>query len=313
MTTKSDAYDEYWHFAHKRNEVFRAKNDLDNSLTIDDPILEKFKFTNCYRVLDRTTQFLLREVIYSKSFSPEDTFFRTILFKLFNKIETWEHLESTLGEITLSSFNPETYCKILTTHKANASRLYSAAYIMPSGKKEYGSSVKHENNIKMLQAMIKDNLHKKVWEISDLKDLYETLLKIPTIGPFLAYQYAIDLTYSHYSSTSEEQFVVAGPGAVRGIKKCFLSLGGKSYEYVIRQMVESQQFEFEKLGIDFRYMGGRPLQLIDCQNLFCEVDKYLREKRPDLGNPNSRIKQLYRPKNNKVLYFFPPTWDIKKI
>ncbi|MDN8660534.1 putative DNA base hypermodification protein, partial [Staphylococcus aureus] len=77
------------------------------------------------------------------------------------------HLESTLGEITLRSFNPEVYCKVLAAHKANASRLYSAAYIMPSGKNEYGSSIKHENNIRMLQAMIKDNLHKKVWEISD--------------------------------------------------------------------------------------------------------------------------------------------------
>ena len=45
-------------------------------------------------------------------------------------------------------------------------------------------------------------------------------------------------------------------------------------------MAENQEDEFARRGIEFQTLWGRPLQLIDCQNLFCEVDKYARVYHP---------------------------------
>ncbi len=60
-----------------------------------------------------------------------------------------------------------------------------------------------------------------------------------------------------------------------------------SNEDIIRYMYEHQDEKFKRLGLDFKKIGNRPLQLIDCQNIFCELDKYCRQALPDLkSKPN---------------------------
>ncbi|WP_433589064.1 nucleotide kinase domain-containing protein [Pseudomonas koreensis] len=312
MIIKSDAYDEYWKFAFLRQLAFRTslpQNISHIEQQHEDPIIKKYKFTNCYRALDRTSQFLIKEVIHSNNWSPENTFFRVLLFKVFNKIETWQILEKEFGAITLETFSPMLFCSALDHAKKNKEKIYSAAYIMPSGIKEFGSTKKHENNIMLIELLIKKELHKRIWDIKNLEDVYKALLATPTLGPFLAFQYSIDLGYSPHSITKEDQFVVAGPGAIRGIEKCFHDIGKNNYRYIIEFMAESQEKEFNTLGLEFPYLKNRKLQLIDIQNLFCEVDKYLRVKRPDLSKYKSRIKQHYTKKTNPIEFTFPPKWN----
>ena len=68
----------------------------------EDEIITKHKFTNAYRASDRVSQYLIRRVIYRDDLPGDrrEVFFRIILFKLFNKIETWELLEEQVGAIT---------------------------------------------------------------------------------------------------------------------------------------------------------------------------------------------------------------------
>ena len=86
------AYDTYWRFEKKRQDLFINKIRGNRHPWVDDPILQKYKFTNIYRVNDRVSQYLIKNVIYSKKYESQDVFFRIILFKLFNRIETWELL-----------------------------------------------------------------------------------------------------------------------------------------------------------------------------------------------------------------------------
>jgi len=59
-------------------------------------------------------------------------------------------------------------------------------------------------------------------------------------------------------------------------------------------------------------LRGRPLQLIDCQNLFCEVDKYARVAHPQITGRSgrTRIKQLFAPVVDPVPAWFPPKWGL---
>lgn len=271
-------------------------------------ILQSYKFTNCYRSLDRTSQYLIKHIINRTDQSPEDVFFRIILFKLFNKIETWLSLEAALGEISVYSFCAKNYSLALDKLREQSQKIYSAAYIMPSGKREWGSPTKHVNNLLMLETMVKNELHKRIWEERNMTQIFEHFLRIPSIGKFLAYQYATDIAYSHYSEASEDQFVIAGPGAARGIQKCFPTATERSYRYIIQMMSEIQEQEFSRFGLTFQPLKNRPLQLIDCQNLFCEVDKYLRVKRPEFGKPGARIKQHYRKTESDIDYCLPCKW-----
>ena len=74
----------------------------------NDAILLKHKFTNVYRASDRVSQYLIRNVIYSDdsdSFFSRRYVFRIILFKIFNKIETWESFQNALGRIDYKSYS----------------------------------------------------------------------------------------------------------------------------------------------------------------------------------------------------------------
>jgi hypothetical protein len=81
---------------------------------------------------------------------------------------------------------------------------------------------------------------------------------------------------------------------------------------VISYVAERQTEEFSKRGLKFKNLFGRPLQLIDCQNLFCEIDKYARVAFPNINSSTerTRIKQKFRPNTEQIVYFFPPKWGL---
>lgn len=220
----SIVYDTYWKFAYLRQAVFINK--LTNSEVSNDPIIRNYKFTNVYRASDRVSQYLINKVIYKGNYSPRDAFYRIILFKIFNKIETWELLEQHLGEIKYKNGNLKAINELLSRQFEAGKRIYSAAYIMPSGSSVFKNKRKHTNHLMLIEKMIEDKAFKKIQEARSLENVYKILLSYPTIGPFLAYQFSIDLNYSELINFDENDFVVAGPGAVSGIAKCFISTGG---------------------------------------------------------------------------------------
>lgn len=308
----TEVYDTYWKFAAKRQAIFFSKLKNDLPPWTNDPILSSYKFTNSYRASDRVSQYLIKNVIYQGNPSPRETFFRILLFKIFNKIETWQLLEKEIGPINYASYSFEAYNEVLSTAMKNKKAIYSGAYIMASGKSFFGHSRKHQNHLKLIELMMADDIPLKIKSLKSLEELYQLLRSYPTLGNFLAFQYAIDINYSELTNFSEMDFVVPGPGAKDGIRKCFSSLGNYSEEDIIRMMADRQEQEFERLEIDFMKLWGRPLQLIDCQNLFCEVDKYSRVAHPNIQGISNRkrIKSKYSPKRTKIDYWYPPKWGI---
>jgi thymidylate kinase len=308
-------YDTYWRFAAERQEIFfRRLKGLQPHWT-DDPILQAHKFTNAYRASDRVSQFLIQKVIYEGDQSPEELFFRTVLFKLFNKIETWNLLESKLGTITYSDFTFERYDKVLTQAMSNGTKIYSAAYIMPSGSKVFQTDRKHRAHLQLLGRMMEDELFYRIADARSMQESFRRLLSYPMIGDFLAYQFATDLNYSTLTNFNEMDFVVPGPGARNGIRKCFSSLGGLNEVDIIKVVADRQEEEFQRLGICFQTLWGRRLQLIDCQNIFCETDKYSRVKHPEIAGvtQRTRIKQKFRITPTQIRYWYPPKWGINDL
>lgn len=309
---KTRVYDTYWKFAYERQNIFmRRLRGIKYNIT-DDVILKEYKFTNTYRASDRVSQYLIKNIIYQIGYTEEDTIFRILLFKTFNNIDTWKKLENRFENINYKSFNIDKYGKVLKDYYNKGEKLYSGAYIMASGKTFFGQERKFMNHLMLIDYMLKDNVTKKIIQCKKLEELYNVLLSYPTIGTFLAYQYAIDINYSELVDFDEMEFVIAGPGAKAGIRKCFSNSEEYSQEYIIKYMCEHQKEEFKRLGLEFKNLWGRELQLIDCQNIFCETDKYSRVKYPNIidCNGRKRIKQKYRMKEEKIEYFYPPKWGI---
>lgn len=307
-------FETYWRFAAERQAIFFKRYCNKPEPWTSDPTLRKFKFTNVYRVLDRASQFLIKHVIYEGKQTSEEVFFRVLLFKMFNKIETWILLKEELGTLKWSTYSFGKYDKVLSKAKADKRRLYSAAYIMPSVKNVFGHRYKHRNHLKLLEKMMENKLYAQLEKTKSMQEAFECFKEYPGIGDFLAYQFITDINYSEITGFDEMDFVIPGPGARDGIHKCFLDLGGLSEIELIKRVALQQEEEFACRNIEFRTLFGRPLQLIDCQNLFCEVDKYARVAHPEVvgKSKRQRIKQLFNSDPEPIDYYFPPKWKLNK-
>ena len=270
MKKREEVYDLYWYFAYERQNIFIKKLNGEPYPWTNDEILNTYKFCNSYRVNDRVSQYLLKNVIYNGiNYSKETMLFRIILFKLFNKESTWELLKNNLKDITLDNFNREEYSKILTNSIERGEKIYNDAYIS-CATKAFGYDRKHDNHLALLNKMfIIDKMQDKILKCNNMTDAFNIIKSYPLIGNFMAYQLVTDINYSDIVDWKEDEFTVAGPGSLRGIKKCFISLDGMTNEDIIRYMYEHQDEEFKRLNYNFKKIGKRKLQLIYFQNIFC--------------------------------------------
>lgn len=310
----SPVFETYWRFAAERQAIFHRRLAGAPAPWTEDKILQRYKFTNAYRASDRVSQYLIQHVIYNSTHSYEDTIFRILLFKVFNRIDTWMRLAPAVQPLCYKTGDLIELESILSAALSNGERIYSAAYIMPSGTSIYGYKNKHKTHIRLLRDAMRNGLTDKLVSSKSMSVAFKHLRAIPTIGDFLAYQYVTDINYAEVVNFSEMDFVVPGPGARDGIRKCFTDLGEYSEADIIKMMAEKQEDYFRRYELNFLSLWGRPLQLIDCQNIFCEVDKYARVYHPEITGLSGRIriKQTFKPKHSVPKVWYPPKWNLNQ-
>jgi len=302
--------DTYWRFAAERQQVYLARVRGDAAPWTTDPIIVRHRFTNCYRATDRVSQYLIGQVIYRGSQDPDEVLFRILLFKLFNRISTWELLCSAFGEPTWAGFCLERYDRVLAEALGRGEAIYSAAYIVSPPR--LGARRKHTNHLLLVRRMLRDGLVSRLQASESMEHAFRALRCYPSLGDFLAYQLLIDINYSMIIDFDEMDFVVAGPGARDGLRKCFGAAARGIEADLIRYLTNTQEQHFARLGLRFPGLNGRRLHLIDCQNLSCEVDKYARVAHPKIAgySGRTRIKQRFQPDDHPVTSWLPPKWRI---
>ena len=212
--------------------------------------------------------------------------------------------------INNKTFNVKDYSKVLENAISNGIKIYNDAYISCANK-AFGYDRKHDNHLALLNKMFnEDKIQEKIVKCKTMEEAFNIIKSYPLIGNFMAYQLVTDINYSEIVNWREDEFTVAGPGSLRGIKKCFIDKGKMSNEDIIRYMYKHQEEEFKRLNLDFKKIGNRPLQLIDCQNIFCELDKYCRQALPDLKSNRTKIKKHYIPKKEIIEYIYPSKWKL---
>lgn len=89
MLEPGPVYRSYWRFAAARHEVYLRRLRGEPPPWTNDPVIGTWRFTNVYRIADRVSQYLIRNVIYVGSQDADEVVFRVLLFKWFNRISTW--------------------------------------------------------------------------------------------------------------------------------------------------------------------------------------------------------------------------------
>ncbi|MGI8411623.1 MAG: nucleotide kinase domain-containing protein [Solirubrobacteraceae bacterium] len=311
MQRREDVYSAYWTFATERQRIFERRLAGQPGPWTDDPILARYRFTNAFRMSDRVTQFLIAEVIYAHpEMPPEDLLVRIMLARLFSKPETWRAIEDGLGPVGRSTLRDRRLPALLGELHATGP-IYTSAFIL-CATPAYGYDRKYLNHLALVRDMVRQRLPRAVASARRLKDVYDALLRFPLIGPFMAYQLAIDINYSELVDFSENEFTMPGPGAERGIRKVFPAAHRREMPTIIDCMVNDQEAACAALGIERPTLFGHPLRAIDCQNLFCELDKYARVRFPELRSNRIRIKAQFSPSPEPIRLFYPPKWGINE-
>jgi hypothetical protein len=309
-TPRRDLYEAYWRFAAERHQIFERRLTGTPPPWTEDEILRRYRFCNAFRASDRVSQYLIRDVIYASDEARfEDTVVRTVLFRLFSRPSTWELIERQTGPVSRETFDADRIAAVLDDAWASDQRLYTSAFILCANA-SYGFKRKHRNHLALVDAMVQDRLPERLGEMQTLREIYEALIEYPLIGPFMAYQLAIDLNYGPQFRFSESDFTMPGPGAVRGLKKLFTDLGDHSPQDAIFWLVDQQARAPETFGVVAPSLFGRDLQAIDCQNLLCEVDKYARVAFPELQSNRRRMKRTYSDPLPMMRLFYPLHWEI---
>jgi hypothetical protein len=310
---RQGVYELYWTFASRRQAAFEARLAGKSWPWTDDRILQTYKFCNVFRAADRVSQFMIRDVAYGHD--PEskarDRIFQIVAFRTFSKIETWRGVKDELGGAPrLEHLRNGAFERALDRVKAASGGLYTGAFILCANK-AFGFDEKHRNHVALFKHMFVEHAcAERVLQAPSLEAVVALLESFPLLGPFMAYQIAIDLNYSEFIDFSENDYTQAGPGALRGLRKAFADLGDYTPAETILWMVERQEEEFARLGLPFSGLFGRQLHGIDCQGLFCELDKYCREAIPELISARSRIKAKYVAAQESMDLFFPPKWGL---
>lgn len=305
-------YELYWTFASRRQAAFEKRVAGAPPPWTDDPILRAFKFCNVFRAADRVSQYMIRRVAYADGmFDWADRIFQIVAFRTFSNVATWDGLQTLLGTApTIADLASGRFERALDELKALRGGLYTGAFILCANK-AYGFDEKHRNHVGLFKHMfVERKLGEEVRGAKSLEGIVRCLQAYPLMGPFMAYQTAIDLNYSTLVDFDEDDYTQAGPGALRGLRKAFTDWGDFSPSDTIAWMVDRQEAEFERLSLPFSGLFGRRLHAIDCQGLFCELDKYCREAVPLLASNRTRIKARFVASTTPLELFFPPKWGL---
>lgn len=274
-------YEAFEAFARKRMIIYHRRVD-GIAEPIGDPILETWKFTNCYRILDRFSQYLI-EIVNGK-YTPkneEQHAAQIYIARLYNRAETYEDLPLEYR------IEPLTYLEEIKTwaeqKMSRGVKIHSNAFLYCSPF-SMGYKTWTELYLLRLKQLRSSGKLIELYNSTSLEDSFNILNTYPGFGDFLSYQFALDYSYLH--NISYEDFIVPGPGALNGFNAVFEGLSKVYAPSVMKEITRRGITEFPYLkvaGKTYRLRGN------DVQNLFCEFSKYARTLK------GGRPKNKHRP------------------
>ena len=205
----------------------------------DNPIIREYRFTNVRREHDKETRWVI-ENICKADMTEANKWMNLILFRMINKSETCRNFMpidfENVNWVKLREYvenAPEGYVFFTNAFKTSGVKGAAAKALGHTSAfkdKEHGvppliSVVQYCKELYDHEEIIHN-----IGNCVNAQQVFQALQSVPGIGYFLAYQIFVDMTYCPESLWSENEFVVAGPGARRGLDLVFEDRGGMTYE-----------------------------------------------------------------------------------
>jgi hypothetical protein len=285
----------FWKMIEERHLIYKRKEleQLPPPWT-HDPIFLEYKFTNIFRFLDRGTRIVTEHILTAPNHKPEDIIFNVILYRLFNKIETFMHHGMyKVGKYTKSALEGSLRALEAT---GNGSVFTNAFIVSGYSNSMFGNpSLDKISRLALIMEWMAPDIIEStpiIMNTDDMEVAYKEIISMRGLGPFLSYQISVDLSYWDKTKFDDKQFTVAGPGCKRGIDTIIADeLKGKDYEDVIHWLRDHQFSFYKDYGINhIKLFDDQPfpvLSVMELENCLCEFQKYWKAK-TNSGRPRNK-------------------------
>ena len=184
----ADAVAAFLLFVHERQKIWKRKYTGKRQTLTKNNVLSTQWFTNMYRELDRGTMYFRKCLLELKDRTPSNTtidhelvhsvLFKSVVYRLINKVETFVDFG---GLPTPKDFS--TFLTFLAEKKSQNEVIFTCAH----------QNMGYERLLKTLHFVRKNSASLasqviKAAEMKSLKTAHKTLLSIPNVGAFFAWQ-----------------------------------------------------------------------------------------------------------------------------
>lgn len=295
----NDGMKRFFAYARERHTVYLRRQRGEEVWTAD-TILQKYRFCNVFRELDRTTIWVNENLrtIECRSGPGVDLFRALAIFRYINRIETGQRLLPILRhQPQMARKLVAEVCLELRRMVANGESILGAAYMIktPVGKdKVTGLGEIWSALLPQSPTLVEDWCRRP-----NLQRATESLSQFHYVGPFMAYEIATDLRHTPILDRADDimEWANPGPGAMRGAARVMgmdlnpgaLSRGKRKDVACVLQLMQ----DIVEHSRDPVYwpQDWPAWEMRDAEHNLCEFDKYERA-RLGQGEP----KQLYRRK-----------------
>lgn len=274
----------------------------------DNPIIQEFRFTNVRREHDKETKWVI-EHICKADMSTANKWINLILFRMINKSETCRNFMPIDFE-NVDWQKIVHYAQNLPKDYTVFTNAFHTIGVKQGACKALGvemGTVDKPEGIPPLYAVIgycqqlynNESFIQRLGSCTTAKEFFEALQSVMGIGFFLAYQIFVDWTYCEESLWSENEFVIAGPGARRGLDLVFENRDGMTYEEALFWLRNNWvdicswyglPWNPDEIFVDLD-PSDRYMNVMSLQNCHCEISKYIRAVN---GTGRPRNKYHYR-------------------
>jgi len=255
----SENLDKYAAFVRARHQVWQRRLLNIAPPWTEDPIVATRKFTNVFRILDRGSQYLY-QIMRDEDYHT--ALFRAFLYRYTNRPEPWVAFEEVWGYLpTHEDAVDGTLLATWMEFRKQGMPIFGNAYKMFSGLENKGTD-RLTWSVNLARDWITSAFAERYQSLGDQKSRAELLQTIPRCASFMGMQILTDTAY--YDGRSENEFVIAGPGAIAGSKAIDVRVHPDA---MIRGLT---QFWADQGDVN---LYGRVPSLMDVQNTLCEYSK----------------------------------------
>lgn len=262
----------FWYWINERHRIYQRRLDgLPRPWTAD-TILQRYKFTNVFRELDRGTAWLRENFTQPHWNDPLELIaFNLAWYRMFNWTGTGEYLGWQ------ETWDPEAVKDKLYRKEG---QIFTGAHIIHS---EPGQS-KIESIVDVCSHVwaIRDAIKNTARDTRRLEATFKLLTTLRHIGGFMGYEIVTDYRHSRLllDAIDVRTWANPGPGCIRGLRRLDPEMRPSDALGRMTYLLEESQYNLEN--------HVPPLEMRDIEHSLCEFDKYCRVYFEE-GKPRSKF------------------------